>query len=128
MSTTTQSAQTTLQQQRALSAWKQIEEVRSKGHFSEYLSLVRGFPASIQRDGIGPSLAFLASKGKNEHRDLQNHLSQWVLLRFKQKPADDLLEWLIKQDSNTYRRATTETLAYLTWLKRFAEAKDKQKD
>jgi CRISPR-associated protein Cmr5 len=32
------------------------------------------------------------------------------------------LEWILRQDSSTYRRATTESLAFLNWLKRFAEA------
>jgi CRISPR/Cas system CMR-associated protein Cmr5 small subunit len=34
-----------------------------------------------------------------------------------------MLEWLLKQSTTEYRRATAETLAYLSWLKRFAEAK-----
>jgi len=28
----------------------------------------------------------------------------------------------MKQNSDAYRRATTETLAFVNWLKRFAEA------
>ena len=37
---------------------------------------------------------------------------------------DDLLRKLTEPDagSDVYRRATAETLAYLVWLKRFAEA------
>jgi len=34
----------------------------------------------------------------------------------------DLLQWVLENDSVAYRRATTEALAFLTWLKRFAEA------
>ena len=49
--------------------------------------------------------------------------------------VDDLLERLVKPGTSSadYRRATAEALAYLNWLKRFAEAEpelgtDKQGD
>jgi len=35
----------------------------------------------------------------------------------------DLVEWVSKEAKVAdYRRATTETIAFLVWLKRFAEA------
>ena len=60
----------------------------------------------------------------------RNSLVEWLLKRPGQSDRGQaeqvvweyLLEWLLDQSSDVYRRATTETLAYLNWLKRFAEA------
>jgi CRISPR-associated protein Cmr5 len=38
------------------------------------------------------------------------------------KASDRLLNWVVEKDSVAYRRATAEALAFLNWLKRFAEA------
>jgi len=36
----------------------------------------------------------------------------------------DFLNWLVnKAETSQYRRATAETLAFLVWVKRFAESK-----
>jgi CRISPR-associated protein Cmr5 len=82
-------------------------------------------------NGLGQTLAFLCSKGKkegrfkadSEHAALYRHISKWVAKEMDWG-GDDLLTRLIDEDtgSDDYRRATTETLAYLVWLKRFAEA------
>ena len=42
--------------------------------------------------------------------------------------ARDLLEQIVNGDSNFLRRATDETLAYLQWLNRFAEAEGLTED
>ncbi|MCX7839455.1 MAG: type III-B CRISPR module-associated protein Cmr5, partial [Anaerolineae bacterium] len=59
------------------------------------------------------------------HWTLYQHLSEWIGKDHQNDPQwneDGLLEWLIQQDSETYRRTTVEVIAYLNWLKRFAEA------
>lgn len=123
------SNQQTLQQQRAASAFKQVESIdKSFGEKQkkEYGSLARGFPAMIQIDGLGHALAFLKAKagGKpdNHHHQLYFHLGQWLGPRFGTGNAD-LLEWLTKQDSTAYRQVATEAIAYLMWIRRFVEAK-----
>jgi CRISPR-associated protein Cmr5 len=127
----TKTQQQTLQQQRAAHAWQQVEQADGelKGQTrKEYGSLVRGLPAMIQHDGLAPTLAFLKAKDKNKqnthHWRAYEQLSDWVKsqVTFEVK-SNDLLECLIKNGSKTYRHATTEALAYLSWLKRFAEAK-----
>jgi CRISPR type III-B/RAMP module-associated protein Cmr5 len=50
-----------------------------------------------------------------------NHVSTWVSQELGVQ--DDFLGWLLQQSTADYRRATAEVLAYLSWLKRFAEAK-----
>lgn len=126
------SRQQTLQQERAANAWAAVEEVEQRYSKAkkEYGSLVRGLPALIQTDGLGQTLAFLKAKGKgedaNHHSIAYQHLNGWVMAQLGAK--GDLLESLLQTDSATYRRATSEALAYLQWIKRFAEAKDWQSD
>ena len=83
----------------------------------------------VLTNGLGQTLAFLRAKGKNdstdEHTMLFQHLSRWVLSQVAPASTSDnrdLLQWVLENDSAAYRRATTEALAFLTWLKRFAEA------
>lgn len=121
-------------QKRAKMAWDSVNAVASnkKIKSSEYLSLVRKSPAMIQTNGLGQMLAFLNAKGeiqKNKrlrndadgpHFALYKQLEEW--LQGNIGIGEDFIEWLVKQDSVSYRMATNETLAYLQWLKRFAEA------
>lgn len=131
------SIQRTLEQKRAAFAWGKIQAVKQympKKVQEEYSSLVKKAPADIQTNGLGQTLAFWRAKGyenshqkedgKNAHAQLLGHLTEWL----KSSDAlglrtDNLVEWVSK-DANVddYRRATTESIACLAWLKRFAEA------
>lgn len=133
------SLQKTLDQERAKSAWENVSAVKARQNEKfekKYSSLVRKAPMYILTNGLGQTLAFLKAKGKgeknnehevNEHEVLYQHLSRWVGAQIGIQNTS-LLEWLLTQDSATYRRATTETLAYLNWLKRFAEASLKSEE
>lgn len=122
----------TMEQERAAQAWKCIQEVAHKSSElkKKYGSLARKAPMLVLTNGLGQTLAFLRSKRKNHEEDAYNvllsHLSRWVLHRLgvPESLRGDLLEWVLRQDSNstTYRHATLEALAFLNWLKRFAEA------
>lgn len=126
----------TTEQERAKSAWANVEETNTKSYKKEYGSQARGLPAMIQTNGLGQTLAFLKAKGKNEdnaYKQLYAHLSKWGFARLTGgnaaqslpggRTTSDLLEYLIHHDSAVYRRATSEALAYALWLRRFAEAK-----
>jgi len=114
------------EQERAARAWACITEVKEKGKDfgGKYKSLAQKMPAYILTNGLGQALAFLKSKAKSpsEHESLYEHLSNWVRPQVDSSSNQPLLQWVMDHDSNAYRRATTETLAFLTWLKRFAEA------
>lgn len=123
------SLQQTLDQQRAQRAWGNIREVvdKSQDFKKKYGSLARKVPMLILMNGLGQTLVFLRAKGKNdpanEHNVLFKHLSDWTMSQVAPNVGSpDLLKWVLGTDSNSYRRATAEALAYLTWLKRFAEA------
>lgn len=152
---TNHSQQKTLGQRRAADAWERVKHVEArkttgengKKFAKEYGSLVRGLPAMIQSQGLAPALSFLKAKGKEHHNTAYEQVSSWVMHELSGKREDlenkadkypvksdlGLLEWILHQDSIQYRRATTIALAYLNYLKRFAEAKklgedDKKKD
>ncbi|MDX1992634.1 MAG: type III-B CRISPR module-associated protein Cmr5 [bacterium] len=122
--------QQTLQQKRAAHAWGCIEQITKKPEDfrKKYGSQVRGLPALIQSDGLGQALAFLKAKDKNKKESYYfvayEHIASWAQDKESGLNAQgDFLEWLLKQSTTDYRRATAEVLAYLSWIKRFAEAK-----
>ena len=109
------------EQARASSAWDVMQQVPSKADKTKYGSLARKLPALIQTNGLGQTLAFLRSKPDKPHfKVLYGHVSNWVIVQVG--GSGDLLEWVIRQNSSQYRRATTEAIAYAMWLRRFAEA------
>jgi len=126
------SLQRTLEQERAQQAWACVQEVTNKPQEfkKKYGSLARKVPMLVLTNGLGQTLAFLKAKGKNnpadEHTVLFRHLSSWVLSQVASSTTasngDLLLQWVLQNDSAAYRRATMEALAFLAWLKRFAEA------
>lgn len=103
----------------------ETEEGREKWK-KEYGSLARKVPSLILTNGLGQTLAFLKAKGKNdpadEHEVLLGHISKWLRMQLS-LDSSDVLDWIVNRaDSRDYRLATMEALAFLHWLKRFAEA------
>ena len=121
-----QSKRQTLEQMRAKMAWEQIESVPESAH-SKYGTFARRLPSMIQMNGLGSSMAFLLSKGKRKntdgHMQLYNHVSEWVINQMALQ-QNDLMSLIRECETDEYRRATTETIAYGIWLKRYVEAKD----
>lgn len=133
-----------IEQQRGAQAWKDIQEVKSKGSEAlekEYRSLARGLNAMIQINSLGQTLGFLKAKGKNDtnkaHYLLLKHLTNWMKdgkhfaasnESVMQNGHDGLLRWVVDEGTSSadYRRATTECLAFGVWLRRFAEAELKE--
>lgn len=135
----------TLDQRRATHAWNavrtfaagNIEEEQGKKVRTEaarkYGTQARKLPARIMAAGLGQALAFLVAK--KECHELLASLSDWVLDKRRHPdseqapPAPDrLLREVISGDSDYLRFATAETLAYLQWLVRFAEAEGLTED
>ncbi|MEO9027622.1 MAG: type III-B CRISPR module-associated protein Cmr5 [Ktedonobacteraceae bacterium] len=132
------------EQKRGRQAWQDVRVIAALGEKEqkEYRSLARGLNAMIQINGLGQTLGFLKAKGKNKdergqphknaHSYLLGHLTHWMHDFFDKNIPDvtndvydGLLEWLLLKETTSsadYRRATTECLAFGTWLRRFAEA------
>ena len=119
----------TKEQERAKYAWECVEEAQSNlsEKASEYGQLARSLPALIQTNGLGQTLAYLMSKGKGDlskpHQLLYLHISKWVTKELGWGENDNLLVKLTQESSANYRRATSEAVALLIWLRRFAEAR-----
>jgi CRISPR-associated protein Cmr5 len=136
MSQTTSATGPTLDQRRAKHAWESVLSLAKPGEggarkygedAKEYAREAKTLPMRIMAAGLGQALSFLLAKAKEKKpnlRQLHEHLTNWVI---KKRPIaasrpGSLLESIIDGDSNFLRRATDETLAYLQWLNRFAEA------
>ena len=97
-----------------------------------YKSYVKKLPMMILANGLGSTLAFVASKKKDRDKpeNAYNLIYEQITDYFKSNsnigiklPENkDLCEWIISCDSQTYRYITNEVLAFLNWLRRFAEA------
>lgn len=118
----------TQEQERAALAWTQVTDVsRDPDVAQKYRSYVRSATSLILTNGLGQTLAFYKSKSGPKSPDekayaaLVDHLSKRV---GKILPMTDDLLQAVSQNytSSEYRRATNEVLAYLLWLKRFADA------
>ncbi len=138
------------EQERGRQAWDNILAMRnlSDKEQKEYRSWARGLNAMIQINGLGQTLGFLKAKGKdkdkqgkpapNAHFYLLGHLTHWMHGHFNpaivdyviEQPTsknDGLLDWVTRTASSAdYRRATTECIAFGSWLRRFAEAELKE--
>jgi CRISPR-associated protein Cmr5 len=118
----------TLDQRRARHAWDAVQRAKQKqGHHHDqdpekFEDQAKKLPTRIMAAGLGQALAFL--KAKNYAPGLLAELTEWIGERIPPDRAGskDLLERIIEGDSDFLRRATDEALAYLVWLKRFAEA------
>lgn len=96
-------------------------------------NVVSGFPMLIRSDGLLPALAYAIEKKENKQtkqlepknvgefqiaRALVEHLTAEQVLKQTKSP-DDMVSELAQADAATLRRATTEALAFLNYLKRF---------
>ena len=121
--------QPTREQQRAMHALAKIKEVAERElakDYKGYAGYAESLPATIIANGLGQACATLLAqaKGKSDaHRELYDHLEDWLCgsnaAVYDRKP---LIEAIIKGNQDQYVRAQFEALAYLTWLKKFAQA------
>ncbi|MCS7087536.1 MAG: type III-B CRISPR module-associated protein Cmr5 [Thermoflexales bacterium] len=120
------SAQRTLEQERAKHAWSHVRGVPTSLQ-KEFKSITNSLPADIQANGLGQTLAFLKAKSKGEkgeaHKRVLEAVNDWARQRLRFDHSQDLLTWITQTaNSEDYRHATAEVIAYAIWLKRFAEA------
>lgn len=118
------SQQRSLEQDRAKAAWEKVSEAKKQNYADKYGQLARSAPADIQANGLGQTLAFWRAKQKDEqYKALYQHVAGWIKHQLNFSQPADLLEWIMnKATTDEYRRATTEAIAFLIWVKRFAEA------
>lgn len=113
----------TLSQQRAKHAWTKVEEQRVRPGFDEFAEQTKKLPIRILTSGLGQTLAFLKAKRKTP--EVLEALTDWMQQYHPGNPRD-LLERIVQGNSDFQRLATAETLAYIEWLVRFADAHKKE--
>jgi CRISPR-associated protein Cmr5 len=104
-----------------------------KNLLKNYCSYVKKIPTMILSNGLGQTLAFVKAKSEkgNAYDLIYKQLTEYIRSEhtIRITPEDkkeleeknDLVEWVISCNSSTYRYITQEILAFLNWLKRFAE-------
>ena len=82
--------------------------------------VVKGFPSLIRINGLLGALAFAIAKREGYEKladGVAAHLRRCDIANASSGP--ELIEFLAKSDSRALARATTETLAFLNFVKRF---------
>ncbi len=133
-----------LEQRRAEIALGQVEALQSrdKKFRDAYTSYAKSLPATILLSGLGQAVAMAMSRsgsgeGNQEAwKTLVGHLETWLLeeageaspyfdaqySRNGETPGLQLMKKITSLDQRAYVTAQAEALAYLQWLKKFANA------
>ncbi|MDZ4709990.1 MAG: type III-B CRISPR module-associated protein Cmr5 [Saprospiraceae bacterium] len=123
-----------LEQARAKFAYDKAQVISKTGgkKAKEYKAYAKKLPMMIKSNGLGAALSFVFSKSKNKEGNktswglLYDDLNSWLRQEHKkwllgETPSDDLSEAAINLNSPDYRALCIEILAFLNWLRRFAE-------
>jgi CRISPR-associated protein Cmr5 len=117
-----------LAQRRARHALDRVNE-RKKTEHGNYVSYTESLPATILMNGLGQACATLLAKAggrlEEPHRLLYDDLQGWLCRDDSAAPfpkRKDLIDAITQEDQRAYLRAQAEALAYLVWLKKFANA------
>lgn len=125
---------TTLEQGRAAFAYDCAKKGAKLNKASEYKSYSKKIPMMIKTNGLGATMAFIWSKGVDKRGNINDQnaygliylqIGDWLKKESKnllEVEHDSLAVTLANVDSYTYRAATIEVLAFINWLRRFAEA------
>lgn len=119
----------TLEQRRAKHALEMVQSLDDKTA-GKYKSYADGLPASIVMNGLGQAAATLLAQARGVQNDphyfLYQHLESWLCTSDEPTaPFSDqtsLIEAITNTDQSTYVHAQSEALAYMVWLKKFAQA------
>lgn len=118
-----------LMRRRAQHALAAVSGLREAGNYDNYVNYANALPAAVITNGLGQALAtqLAAAKGepKDPHRLLFRHVQQWLCRGADDSPfqgCDDLMQAVTECAESDYVWAQAETLAYLEWLKKFANA------
>ncbi len=120
----------TLDQRRAGHAWNAVARVKkdTKNAQGSYRREAKRLPVRILTAGLGHALSFVQTKG-GDAEILLRDIADWVLDKRRQpsssakRPdADALIRQIIAGNGTDLQIFAAETLSYLEWLTRFAEA------
>lgn len=125
-----------IEQGRANFAYEKVLEAQKILEKSDkkYKSYVKKIPMLIKSNGLGSTLAYIKSKIKSNEEGkiseegkvyglIYEHITEWLKNDEKKlvRIEGDLVKAVISWPSAEYRAVTNEVLAFLNWLRRFAE-------
>jgi CRISPR-associated protein Cmr5 len=117
------STRQSLEQERAKFALEKVTKRVPPGEASKYKTELRKLPARLHTNGLGQTVAFYLSSGKDKpEAKICGWLEEWLRDRVYKPEENGLIQWLTQDTEANYRRAAVEARALAVWLKRFAEA------
>jgi len=120
----------TIEQGRAKIAYEFAKEGMNDGKNKEYKNKVKSFPMMVKTNGLGAAVAFINGKNDKDWNKIYTQLDGYIKQNELNdlKKDDSLVSYLTQIDSTLYRAITVEVMALFTWLRRFAEGFENQKD
>lgn len=119
-----------IEQERAKKAYQFVEDILAKAdsnpkNWNEYSSMVKKLPVLIKTNGLGQTLAFIQHRNANIYTQIQ----EWLKIKKLVPQKGELIKQIIEVDDlYKYRQITIETLSLLTWMKRFVDGLDPEKN
>ena len=129
----------TLEQRRAHDAWNAVQRIKSAQTAESYRREAKRLPVRIATAGLGHAIAFANAK-RASNKCVADDVAKWVLTNLKtgsrtfkddrslENATVSLMKQIVESDADWLRRSTEESLAYLRWLSRFAEAEIASED
>ena len=93
------------------------EAARIRNRQKKYKTSAKKLPVLIKTNGLGQALAYIQTRNAT----LYQQLTGWLRGKSLIQENDDLVCAVISMESDQYRRVTTETLAFLNWVRRFVD-------
>jgi len=124
----------TLEQGRAAFAFEKAREGWHK-HKKEFSQTAKKIPMLVKTNGLGAAFAFMYAK-QNVHGTILSAIDSWLNhpdnqkthLILKGATGNNLVQKVTNLKSAEYRTLTIETMAFLQWLRRFAEGITKEEE
>ncbi len=113
----------TLDQKRAALAWEHGAAVgANKAEQKKYASIVYSVPMLVRSAGLSQALHFVQARGDKTQQHLLGHLAkQLQRVNANIKDTNTLLKQVREAELSEYLQLTHETLACLTWYKRYVQ-------
>ena len=113
-----------IEQGRAEFAYDRVKDVADLGTHQEdlkkkYKSGAKKLPVLIKTNGLAQTLAYI--ERRDNFPKLYDQIDQWLHCKGLLIGLDPMIDQVIAMNSATYRRITTETLAFLNWIRRFVD-------
>ena len=114
----------TLEQEFAGKIYQQVAEYEKKypkegdPARKKYGSMAHKLPVLVRTAGLAQALAFVDSRGKDEHKELLKHLAKVTI----NAEVGEFLTQSRDADLTEYLYLTRKTMLALKWYKRFAQS------